>query len=137
MQTSQGYIFSILQHFATKFWNFTNYVMLFYAVVIFLPIATCIDQNFVYYAHCIETKFIEINNSYGKNIIIGVIYRPSNHKFDQFEPTMNNILPVIDRKNKIYYLMEDFNVDLFKSESCDDSQQFIEQLFTSSFFPLI
>ena len=29
MQTSQGYIFCILQHFATKFCNFTNFIMFF------------------------------------------------------------------------------------------------------------
>jgi hypothetical protein len=33
MQTSQGYIFRILQHFATKFCNFTNFIMFFLAVV--------------------------------------------------------------------------------------------------------
>jgi hypothetical protein len=32
-QTSQGYIIRILQHFATKLWNFTNFNMLFLAVV--------------------------------------------------------------------------------------------------------
>jgi hypothetical protein len=30
-QTSQGYIIRILQHFATKLWNITNFVMLFQA----------------------------------------------------------------------------------------------------------
>ena len=33
MQTSQGYIFRILQHFATKFCNFTNFIMFFLTVV--------------------------------------------------------------------------------------------------------
>jgi hypothetical protein len=32
-QTSQGYIIHILQHFATKLRNITNFVMLFQAVV--------------------------------------------------------------------------------------------------------
>ena len=32
----QGYIISILQHFATKLWNITNFVMLFQAVMKFL-----------------------------------------------------------------------------------------------------
>ncbi len=50
---------------------------------------------------------------------------------------MNAILEKIDKENKICYLMGDFNIDLFKSESCDYANQFIEQLFTSSFFPLI
>jgi tellurite resistance protein TehA-like permease len=35
-QTSQGYIIRILQHFATKLWNITNFVMLFQAVMTFL-----------------------------------------------------------------------------------------------------
>jgi valyl-tRNA synthetase len=36
LQTSQGYIILILQHFATKLWNITNFVMLFQAVMKFL-----------------------------------------------------------------------------------------------------
>jgi hypothetical protein len=35
-QTSQGYIIRILQHFATKRRNITNFVMLFQAVMKFL-----------------------------------------------------------------------------------------------------
>ena len=41
-QTSQGYIIRILQHFATKLWNITNFVMLFQAVIV----QNCLDQNF-------------------------------------------------------------------------------------------
>ena len=33
LQTSQAYIFPILQHFATKLGNFTNFELLFLAVV--------------------------------------------------------------------------------------------------------
>jgi hypothetical protein len=36
LQTSQGYIIRILQHFATKLWNITNLLMLFQAVMKFL-----------------------------------------------------------------------------------------------------
>jgi hypothetical protein len=85
----------------------------------------------------IETKFIEITNNNGKSIIIGVIYRPPNSNFDQFQNTLNTILGKIDQENKLCYLMGDFNVDLFKSESCDYVNEFLEQLFTSSFLPLI
>ena len=35
-QTSHGYIIRILQHFAIKLWNITNFVMLFQAVMKFL-----------------------------------------------------------------------------------------------------
>ena len=33
--------------------------------------------------------------------------------------------------------MGDFNIDLLKTDNCDYSNRFCEQLFTSSFFPLI
>jgi hypothetical protein len=33
MQTLQGYIFQALQYFATKFCNFTNFIMFFLTVV--------------------------------------------------------------------------------------------------------
>jgi hypothetical protein len=36
LQTLQGYIFRILQHFATKLCNFTHFSMFFLAVVIYL-----------------------------------------------------------------------------------------------------
>jgi hypothetical protein len=35
-QPSQGYIIRILQHFATKLWNITNFVMFLQAVMKFL-----------------------------------------------------------------------------------------------------
>jgi valyl-tRNA synthetase len=45
-QTAHGYIIRILQHFATKLWNITNFVMLFQAVMKFF-----LDQNLVYNAN--------------------------------------------------------------------------------------
>ena len=85
----------------------------------------------------IESIFIELVTAVGKNIIVGVIYRPPNSKFDSFENKMNQILGKIDQENKICYLMGDFNIDLLKSESCDYTNRFFEQLFTSSYMPLI
>ena len=85
----------------------------------------------------IESIFIELITAVGKNVIIGVIYRPPNNKIDSFENIMNQILGKIDKENKIGYLMGDFNIDLLKSESCDYTSRFLEQMFTSSFIPLI
>ena len=85
----------------------------------------------------IETKFIEIMNKNGKNIIIGVVYSPPSGNFDSFKQSINEILETVDRENKLCYFMRDFNIDLFKSESCDYANYCTEQLFTSSFFPLI
>ena len=50
---------------------------------------------------------------------------------------MNEILETVDRENRLCYLMGEFNIDLFKSDSCDYGNSFTEQLFTSSFFPFI
>ena len=36
---------------------------------------------------------------------------------------MNTILEKIDTENKLCYLMGDFNIDLFKSDSCDYASQ--------------
>ena len=85
----------------------------------------------------IESVFIEINMPFSKNIIVGTIYRPPNKKVEVFENAMNELLHKIDKESKICYLMGDFNIDLLKSESCDYANRFIEQLFTSSFVPLI
>ena len=85
----------------------------------------------------IESLFIEIITTVGKNIIVGVIYRPPGNKIDSFEIEMNEILTKIDKENKICYLMGDFNIDLLKSESSDYTKRFLEQLYASSYIPLI
>ena len=67
----------------------------------------------------IETAFIEILTNVGKNIIIKVIYRPPNNKFNEFKDIINEILENINKQNKFCYLMGDFNIDSFKLESCN------------------
>ena len=49
----------------------------------------------------IETKFIEIVNDSGKDVIVGLIYRPRSGDFLTFKNTKNTILEKIDRENKI------------------------------------
>jgi hypothetical protein len=52
-QTSEGYIIRILQHFATKLRNITNFVMLFQAVMKYLSrlveIKISLKRGKVYY----------------------------------------------------------------------------------------
>ena len=85
----------------------------------------------------IETIFIEIKRDSGKNIIIGVVYRPPNKKLEIFQNEINKIIGKMEKENKISYLMGDFNIDLLKSESSEHANNFAEQLFTSSVIPLI
>ena len=85
----------------------------------------------------IETLFIEINSTTGKNNILSNIYRPPSGNFEIFENKLNDILSEVDKTKKITHLMGDFNIDLLKTDNCYDSNRFCEQLLTSSFFPLI
>ena len=56
-----------------------------------------------------ESTFVEIIAPNKKNIVIGVIYRPPNSKFNLFENEINQILSKIDKENKIcYYCIHNF-----------------------------
>ena len=61
-QTSQGYIIRILQHFATKLWNITNFVMLFQAVMKFLSrlvlSSVSMPQILLLYSKCQGSIFL-------------------------------------------------------------------------------
>jgi valyl-tRNA synthetase len=46
LHTSQGYIIRISQHFGTKLWNITNFVMLFQAVMKFLSRLVVMSSKF-------------------------------------------------------------------------------------------
>ena len=52
MQTSQGYIFRVSQHFVTKFCNFTNFNMFFTGIYFF-----CLDQKLAKCKLSIKPRF--------------------------------------------------------------------------------
>jgi hypothetical protein len=60
-QTSQGYIIRILQHFATKLRNITNFVMLFQADEIFVQ--AYLDQNFTHKGKGLFSPAMQIQNN--------------------------------------------------------------------------
>ena len=67
----------------------------------------------------IECQFIEIHkdsNSYGKDIIVGIIYRPPNNDINKCIDEMSNILDILNNENKLCYIMGDFNINLFNHE---------------------
>jgi exonuclease III len=73
---------------------------------------------------------IEISISTGKNIIVGLIYRPPNNKVEIFQNAVDAIIGKIDKENKVCYIMGDFNIDLLKLESCDYANRFTEQFYS-------
>lgn len=55
----------------------------------------------------IETLFVEISVPHGKNIIVGVIYRPPNHHLTDLMEKFTDIVTKISRSDKCCYLTGD------------------------------
>ena len=81
----------------------------------------------------LETLFVTIINTQ-KPITIGVIYRPPNGNFDSFIHEINQIIEILPNK-QASYIMGDFNVDLFSSNS--QLNKLEEIILTSTLTPLI
>ena len=84
----------------------------------------------------IESQFIELTTK-PKNTLVGIIYRPPNSKIDQFIECLTEMLQKLDLQNKKCYLMRDFNLDLLKIDENQYTKDFINQMFSSTFYPLI
>ena len=83
----------------------------------------------------IESQFIELTKP--KNLIVGVIYRPPNDKLELFKNSLSELLQKIDSQKKKCFLMGDFNIDLLKIEENQHTNDILNHMFSSSFFPLI
>ena len=95
----------------------------------------------IFIPHIFESVFIEIKHN-RKNIIIGTVYRPNTfpkadldiHVFGQ---TMNDLLELLAGENKEIYIMGDMNIDLLKLNEHWKTGEYVENIFTHGFIPLI
>ena len=85
----------------------------------------------------LETLFVEIRNPKGKNLMLGVFYRPPHSNTNAFLETLNEILLNPLLKNKDCFFMGDFNINLVNCNSNNTSQEFLEMFLSYSFLPLI
>jgi hypothetical protein len=85
----------------------------------------------------IESIFVEICIPNGKNIIVGTVYRPPNQNVAAFLEKFNEIISIISKDNKPCYVMGDFNLDLLHYNHHALTQEFVDNLFSQMFFPLI
>ena len=67
------------------------------------------------YIDGIESAFIEVDNKFGKNIIVGTLYRPPGNNVNNFLENLDKELDKISSENKHIYMMGDFNIDLSHS----------------------
>ena len=83
-----------------------------------------------------ESIFVEINN-FNKNIVVGVIYRPPNQPVQSFIESFNEILNIVNKENKLLYLMGDFNLNLLHVTSCQRINEFLDVCIVHNIYPLI
>jgi hypothetical protein len=82
-----------------------------------------------------ETVFIEVNKTIfngDKNIIVAVIYRAPNRDMKSFNKSFNDVLNKIKNENKSCYLLGDYNINLFNSDSHTQTSN-----FSHNFLPVI
>lgn len=85
----------------------------------------------------VESVFIEIfSNNRSKNLI-GSIYRPPNTDIVNCNQYFSSTLELINRENKVYNILGDFNINLFKKEIHSETDEVLNQLNANYFFPAI
>ena len=75
----------------------------------------------------LESTFIEILTSSGKNIIVGCIYRhPCMHSSEFNDIYLKDFLENLTHENKTIVIMGDFNIDLLKYDTEKGSADFLD-----------
>ena len=99
------------------------------------------DDLSVFIPHVFESLFIEIiSSSKTNNNIIGTIYRPNTQPkadIDIFTSTMLDIMDTINNEKTPCVIMGDFNIDLLKYNSHNKTNEYVDNIFSRGFLPLI
>ena len=82
-----------------------------------------------------DSLFIEVINKSGKNVIVGVIYRPPDSDRSTFIAKLDELLLMINKSNKDCVLFGDVNIDISKDRPL--KREFINTLYSSAFYPTI
>ena len=95
----------------------------------------------VFIPHIFESIFAEIKVSEkAKPVIIGIIYRPNTAPYadlEIFSNTVYDLLDAINNEHKTAYLMGDFNIDLLKCADHQNTSDYLNNIFSRSFVPVI
>lgn len=76
---------------------------------------------------------VQVNNT---KFNVACIYKPPSVNIHEFTNKFSNYVELLSTKDKCY-ICGDFNIDLLKYESQNGSKNFVEQLFTSGYYPVI
>ena len=85
-----------------------------------------------------ESIFIELTlPKNGRKIIIGCVYCPPDTDINNFNNYMASSLDRITKEGKMCYVLGDYNINLFKSETHSPTQDFLNNLYSNNFYPII
>ena len=90
--------------------------------------------------HVFESVFIETTPLSGKHSIIGLIYRPNTEPLadlDIFATSLSEILDIINNEHKQSIIMGDMNINLLKYDTHSKTNDYLNNLFSHGFLPLI
>ena len=93
-----------------------------------MRVNACVDDSF----ECLTTE-LTINGS--KNIVIACIYRKPGSSIDNFTVKIEELFDTF--RNKVLYLVGDFNIDLIKEQSHNQTKNFINTIFSMGLYPII
>ena len=100
----------------------------------------CVRADLKIQSPYLESLFIEIQKGQignERDVIIGVIYRPPNTDVENFNDLLVDVLSKIKSENKSSYLLGDYNINLLNCDNHTPTQNFIDNLYSNSFFPSI
>ena len=83
-----------------------------------------------------ESCFIEIENNNCRNVLVGVIYT-AHTSIDIFNTDVNQVLQILSKENKNYYLLGDFYIDLLKDETHTPTSEFLDLICSYHLVPTI
>jgi len=98
------------------------------------------DDLSVFIPHVFESLFIEIKPLSGKPYVVGVIYRPNTAPradIDIFTTTLLELMDHVNNEKKIGVIMGDMNIDLLKFDIHDDTNAYLDGIFSRGFLPVI
>ena len=88
----------------------------------------------------IERLFVQIpRNILGlsKDAVIGIIYRPRDKDVQAFSKNLEELMIKVHNENKYVYMMGDYNINLLNVDNHLPTSEFLDTLFSYSFYPLI
>ena len=95
----------------------------------------CVKELTYSIENCFDVVTVEIKENRSTNIYVSCLYRPPNVCMNKFIDNYTAFLQKIE--NKKVLICGDFNVDLIKSESSNDTTKFLDLIYSVGQYPLI